>query len=82
MGSGSPSHLLRYLDVLRERGGLSACVLSVCSSSSSPHQNQLDLSAVLYHGDRHGEDVRGVPHLANTWSRWHLETTSPSFYYL
>lgn len=82
MGPGSPSRVLRHLDVLRERRGLSACVLSVCSSPSSPHQDQLDLTAVLHNGARHRQDFRGIPYLADTRSCWHLETTSSSFHYL
>lgn len=82
MGSGSPSHILRHLDVLRERRRLSTCILSICSSPSSAHQDQLDLAAVLHHGDRHRQDLRGISHLADTWSRWYLETTVSSLHYL
>ena len=82
MGSGSPSHILHHLDVLRESRGLSARILSVCSSPSSPHQDQLDLTAVLHHGHRHRQDIRSIPHLANTCSHWHLETTNSLLCYL
>ena len=82
MASGSPSHVLRHLDVLREPRGLSACILSVCSSPSSPRQDQLDLTAILHHGHRYRQDIRSLPHPADTRNHWHLETTNSSRCYL
>ncbi len=51
--SVSPSHVYRHLDDLREQRRLQTCVFSVCSSPGSPHQDQLDLTAFLRHGDCH-----------------------------
>lgn len=71
----SHPHFLDYLDLLRNTGRLQACVLSIPISADSLDQDQLDLPAILHHGNRHRKDLCSFPDPTHTWHHGHLETT-------